>query len=125
MSNKPLGTLDLTSNRFITPVYGNSGDHRMHGIMLGRGPELKRGASVEGARIIDYAPTILHSFGVEIPSDMDGRVLEPIFTEEYLSRNPVRISDASEYAEPEKIGAMTDEESDEIRERLRGWGYLG
>lgn len=125
MSNKPLGTLDLTSNRFITPVYGNSGDHRMHGIMLGRGPELKRGASVEGARIIDYAPTILHSFGVEIPSDMDGRVLEPIFTEEYLSRNPVRISDASEYAEPEKVGAMTDEESDEIRERLRGWGYLG
>jgi predicted AlkP superfamily phosphohydrolase/phosphomutase len=125
MSNKPLGTLDLTSNKFITPVYGNSGDHRMHGIMLGRGPELKRGATVEGARIIDYAPTILHSFGVEIPSDMDGRVLENIFTEEYLSSNPVRISDADLFAEPEKVGAMTDEESDEIRERLRGWGYLG
>src|SRR5947207_667419 len=56
MSNKPLGTLDLTSNKFITPVYGNSGDHRMHGIFLGRGPELRRGASVEDARIIDYAP---------------------------------------------------------------------
>src|SRR6185503_3152000 len=26
MTNKPLGTLDLTSNKFITPVYGNSGD---------------------------------------------------------------------------------------------------
>ncbi|MFP5263014.1 MAG: alkaline phosphatase family protein [Blastocatellia bacterium] len=125
MSNKPLGTLDLTSNKFITPVYGNSGDHRMHGIMLGRGPELKRGAAVEGARIIDYAPTILHSFGVEVPSDMDGRVLEDIFTEEYLLDNPVRISDAGAYAEPEKVGAMTDEESDEIRERLRGWGYFG
>src|SRR5215216_3781267 len=125
MSNKPLGTLDLTSNKFITPVYGNSGDHRMQGIMLGRGPELKRGATVEGARIIDYAPTILHSFGVEIPSDMDGRTLEEIFTEEYMSKNPVRISDASDYVEPEKVGAMTDEESDEIRERLRGWGYLG
>jgi predicted AlkP superfamily phosphohydrolase/phosphomutase len=125
MSNKPLGTLDLTSNKFITPVYGNSGDHRMHGIMLGRGPELKRGAVVEGARIIDYAPTILHSFGVEVPSDMDGRVLEDIFTEEYLLDNPVRISDAGAYAEPEKVGAMTDEESDEIRERLRGWGYFG
>jgi predicted AlkP superfamily phosphohydrolase/phosphomutase len=125
MSNKPLGTLDLTSNRFITPAYGNSGDHRMHGIMVGRGPELKRGARVEGARIIDYAPTILHSFGVEVPSDMDGRVLEEIFTEEHLGKNPVRISDAAHYVEPEKIGAMTDEESDEIRERLRGWGYLG
>jgi predicted AlkP superfamily phosphohydrolase/phosphomutase len=125
MSNKPLGTLDLTSNKFITPVYGNSGDHRMHGILLGRGPELRRGAMVEGARIIDYAPTILHSFGAEIPSDMDGHVLEDIFTQEYMSENPVRISDAAAYTEVERAGAMTDEESDEIRERLRGWGYLG
>ena len=99
MSNKPLGTLDLTSNKFITPAYGNSGDHRMHGIMLGRGPELRRGARIEGARIIDYAPTILHSFGVEVPSDMDGRVLEEIFTPQYMSTNPVRIS-------PEILGAF-------------------
>ncbi|HXG95462.1 MAG TPA: alkaline phosphatase family protein [Blastocatellia bacterium] len=125
MSNKPLGTLDLTSNKFITPVYGNSGDHRMHGIMLGRGPEIRRGATIEGARIIDCAPTILHSFGVEIPADMDGRVLEEIFTEEYMRANPVRTSDAADFVEAEKAGAMTDEESDEIRERLRGWGYLG
>jgi predicted AlkP superfamily phosphohydrolase/phosphomutase len=125
MANKPLGTLDLTSNKFITKVYGNSGDHRMQGVMMGRGPELRRGIEIEGARIIDYAPTILHTFGVEIPSDMDGRVLEEIFAEEYMQKRPVRISDAVEYAEPEKAGAMTDEESDEIRERLRGWGYLG
>jgi predicted AlkP superfamily phosphohydrolase/phosphomutase len=124
MSNKPLGTLDLTSNKFITPVYGNSGDHRMHGIFLGRGPELRRGARVEGARIIDYAPTILHSFGVEVPADMDGRVLEEVFTDEYMQQNPVRLTNAA-FAETEKAGAMTDEESDEIRERLRGWGYLG
>jgi len=124
MSNKPLGTLDLTSNKFITPVYGNSGDHRMHGIMLGRGPELRSGLKVDGARIIDFAPTILHSFGVDVPSDMDGRVLEEIFTDEYMGQQPVRISDAG-FAESEKLGAMTDEESDEIRERLRGWGYLG
>jgi predicted AlkP superfamily phosphohydrolase/phosphomutase len=125
MANKPLGTLDLTSNKFITPVYGNSGDHRMHGVMMGRGPELRRGAEIEGARIIDYAPTILHSFGVEVPADMDGRVLEEAFTEEYMRANPVRLSDAAIYGESEKVGSMTDEESEEIRERLRGWGYLG
>lgn len=127
MANKPLGTLDLTSNKFITPVYGNSGDHRMHGIMLGRGPELRRGARVEGARIIDYAPTILHSFGAEVPSDMDGRVLEEIFTAEYLAGNPVRISETAglDYDAPDKAPEMTDEESEEIRARLRGLGYLG
>ena len=125
MTNKPLGTLDLTSNKFITPVYGNSGDHRMHGIMLGRGPELHRGARFEGARIIDFAPTILHSFGVAVPSDMDGRVLEEIFTPAYMAEHSVRRSDAVEYQAPETAGAMTDEESEEIRQRLRGLGYLG
>ena len=125
MTNKPLGTLDLTSNKFITPVYGNSGDHRMHGIMIGRGPDLKQGLAFDDARIIDYAPTILHTFGVEIPSDMDGHVLEEVFTEDYLRQNPVRISDASVYEGPTDGGLMTDEESEEIRERLRSLGYLG
>jgi len=127
MANKPLGTLDLTSNKFITPVYGNSGDHRMNGILLGRGPELRQGLRIDGAHIIDYAPTILHSFGVEIPSDMDGRVVEEIFTDEYLSANPVRISgDAgADYHAPEESPLMTEEESEEIRARLRGLGYLG
>jgi hypothetical protein len=95
--------------------------------MMGRGPELRRGAQIEGARIIDYAPTILHSFGVEIPSDMDGRVLEEIFTDAYLRENPVRVSrqSAGEYEAPGESPAMTEEESEEIRARLRGLGYLG
>lgn len=125
MTNKPLGTLDLTSNKFITPVYGNSGDHRMNGIMIGRGPEIRSGVSIEGARIIDYAPTILHSLGVEVPQDMDGRVLETIFAEEFMRLNPVRLSDQLSIVEVDRTGAMTDEESEEIRERLRGWGYMG
>ncbi len=127
MTNKPLGTLDLTSNKFITPVYGNSGDHRMHGILLGRGPDLRRGVRIEGARIIDFAPTILHSFGVEVPSDMDGHVLEEIFTEAYLAENPVRVSEAAgvDYDAGDQSPAMTEEESEEIRARLRGLGYLG
>ena len=81
----------------------------------------------EGARIIDYAPTILHSFGVEVPQDMDGRVLQEIFTEEYLSDTPVRVSEttSAEYDAPDKSPAMTEEESEEIRVRLRGLGYLG
>lgn len=125
MSNKPLGTLDLTSNKFITPVYGNSGDHRMHGILLGKGPDLRKGIEVAGARIIDCAPTILHTFGAEVPSDMDGSVLEQVFTGEFMRQNAVRISEPLSSAQAPDGPSMTDEESEEIRERLRGWGYLG
>ena len=125
MTNKPLGTLDLTSNKFITPVYGNSGDHRMHGIMLGRGANLRNGLRFDSARIIDYAPTILHTLGVEIPEDMDGRVLTEIFTDAYMRENPVRMSGASVYEGASDIDVMSDEDSEEIRERLRALGYLG
>ncbi len=125
MTNKPLGTLDLTSNKFITPVYGNSGDHRMHGIMIGRGAELQQGLRFEGARIIDYAPTILHAAGAEVPADMDGRVMAEIFTAEYMQQNPVRISGASVYESDDMVNVMSEEDSEEIRERLRALGYLG
>ena len=67
------------------------------------------------------------SFGVEIPSDMDGRVLEEIFTDEYMARNPVRRSDATEtdFVSADESYPMTDDESEEIRQRLKGFGYLG
>jgi len=49
------------------------------GIFLAYGPKVKKGHQLEGAEIIDVAPTILHLLGIEIPEDMDGKVLETIF----------------------------------------------
>jgi hypothetical protein len=53
--------------------------------------------------------------------------LEEIFTEEYLMGSPVRISGSADldYHAPDKAPLMTEEESDEIRQRLRALGYLG
>lgn len=61
---------------------GWSGVHKLHGIFLAHGPDIKQNATIEGARIIDLAPTILHMYGVPIPRDMDGRVLTEIFNED-------------------------------------------
>jgi hypothetical protein len=44
----------------FSPAGGKSGTHRDHGIFLGHGPGVQPGARVEGARIIDLAPTVLH-----------------------------------------------------------------
>jgi hypothetical protein len=81
---------------------------------------------IEGARIIDFAPTILHPFGVEVPSDIYGRVLEGS-SPRSTARTPVRLSEAIglDYDAGDKSPAMTEEESEEIRARLRGLGYLG
>jgi predicted AlkP superfamily phosphohydrolase/phosphomutase len=62
-------------------VTGKSGTHRDDGIFLARGPTIRAGAAVEGARIIDLAPSLLHVLGVPAPADMDGQVLHEIFTD--------------------------------------------
>jgi predicted AlkP superfamily phosphohydrolase/phosphomutase len=49
--------------------------HRDDGILIADGPDLRAGAPVGGARIIDLAPTILTLLGVPLPDDLDGRPL--------------------------------------------------
>jgi hypothetical protein len=72
------------------------GGHGQEGIMIGWGPGIRRGETVEGARTYDIAPTILYLEDQPIPSDMDGDVLTGIFTDEQLERQPVRYSEPAE-----------------------------
>jgi len=57
---------------------GRGGRHDTEGIFVAAGPEVRAGEDVEGARLLDVAPTILHLMGLPVPADVDGRVL-PIF----------------------------------------------
>ena len=51
------------------------GDHDLYGTLIVAGPSFKPLGRIEGARIMDIAPTILKLFGLEVPSHMDGRPL--------------------------------------------------
>ncbi|WXG40375.1 MAG: alkaline phosphatase family protein [Candidatus Freyarchaeum deiterrae] len=55
--------------------------HRLQGVFIAYGPDIKEGYRIENAKIYDLAPTVLHMFQVPIPRDMDGRVLTEIFQE--------------------------------------------
>jgi len=122
MRNKALGTVDFTSHRFVEGAYGNSGDHRMNGILFLKGEGIRPGVRLSGANLIDVAPTILHYLGEGVPEDFDGRVLDAAFTVEEASR-PVRT------APPATGGGgdteMSEDDMREIRNRLKGLGYLG
>ncbi len=124
MRYKALGTLDFTSNRFMEPVYGNSGDHRMDGIFLGVGEAFHRGKELEPISILDLAPTILYLLGVPVPKAMDGCILEAAIREDYLVHNKPQYADISLLGNA--LGSpLTPEESEEIRRRLEGIGYVG
>jgi predicted AlkP superfamily phosphohydrolase/phosphomutase len=127
LRNKALGTVDFTSHRFIERAYGNSGDHRMNGIFFMKGDGIRGGVEVDGANLIDVAPTLLHYLGVAVPSDFDGRPILGAYTDGEIASNPVRfqqVREAEREGPPDDYG-LTKDEMKEIRDRLKGIGYLG
>ncbi len=108
----------------ITPIPQllRTGDHRPEGIFLAHGPNVQPGQLSEAPNLIDVAPTILHLAGAAIPPSMDGRVITEAFSPGYLTRYPPRRG--RDLSLPEPPGALSDEESDAVADRLRGLGYL-
>ncbi len=56
---------------------------------------------MSGADLLDIAPTVLHLMSVPIPADMEGKVLT------------------------KKKSAYSEEDKEEVKERLSKIGYLG
>ncbi len=101
-----------------------SGTHRLHGILAARGPGLRRGARVAGARIMDLAPTVLFLMGEPIPDDMDGRVLTELFDARAPDARPVRYRPAAADVEGDGAGTYSSEEAETVRRRLQELGYV-
>lgn len=55
-----------------------SGNHRINGIFIMNGKNIKKNSKIDNAEIIDIAPTVLHLMGTPVPEDMDGKVLKDI-----------------------------------------------
>jgi hypothetical protein len=50
--------------------------HDREGIFAISGPGIRESAVIDGAKIIDVMPTLLHACGLEVPSGLDGTVLD-------------------------------------------------
>jgi predicted AlkP superfamily phosphohydrolase/phosphomutase len=99
------------------PATAGGGRHRRYGILLALGPGVNQG-SIEGARIVDVAPTALHAMGLPVPDDMDGRVL----TELFADGRAVERSSATDSGTGEVI--YTEEEAAAIEKSLENLGYI-
>ncbi|MBC7225529.1 MAG: phosphodiesterase, partial [Anaerolineae bacterium] len=101
-----------------------SGQHDMQGVLLAWGANVRPGV-MEGADIVDMAPTILHALGEAVPSSMDGRVLRQLFAEAYLQQHPVRVVEEGDgEAAPPREDGYSEDEARAIEARLQGLGYL-
>ncbi|WP_275883064.1 alkaline phosphatase family protein [Halorhabdus sp. BNX81] len=95
------------------------GENVPDGMVLFHGEDIQAG-ELDPVRITDIAPTILHWMGHPVPTDMDGGVVDAVFTpdsdpgtRDVTHRPPLRTQDgASE--------ALTDD----VEDRLAQIGYL-
>jgi hypothetical protein len=99
-----------------------SGAHDPMGIVGLVGPGIRRGESIQGAGLLDIAPTLLYLMGLPVRQDMEGEVLVKAFTEEYLERNPIRREEGM----PGLVTPQAQEGGDSpaLMERLRTLGYI-
>ena len=113
----------FSSNSLTGPPGFLSGWHRMNGLLVVMGPDVKAGTVIKNANIIDLAPTILYLTGIPVPSDMDGRVLKEIFKPESpLAENEVRYQSPEMYKRKKYV--LTSDEEREIKRKLKALGYL-
>jgi predicted AlkP superfamily phosphohydrolase/phosphomutase len=148
MDNAPDLTVELRDFGFFSVRRTNSihanrpyitGTHHPEGILIARGPGIRRNAETACVNLIDVAPTTLFAMGLEIPADLEGRVLEELFVPEFLaSRIPRRAGAATPKVKTMAAGhglngsangslngpGGPSEEDLEVLEKMKALGYL-
>jgi predicted AlkP superfamily phosphohydrolase/phosphomutase len=119
----PFGLFRFASRKWLQPPFdGRSGWHRMNGVLVAAGPGVRSGERLEGAGIIDLMPNILAALDVPVPTRADGRVIEGLWTPEFLAAHPLRSAgDAGEVARAHT--AYSDEDEALVSQRLADLGY--
>jgi len=109
----------------VSLAHRHSSAHNLEGILIAKGPHIRRGETLPCAEIIDLAPTILYLFGLPVSEYMDGKVLGGMFTDEYLSGHPVVYEGHGDGQGRLSAGKSQAEEDEALVEsRLKGLGYI-
>ena len=103
----------------LPSVMLRTGSHRSNGIFLAKG-EIFKNIQLNPS-ILDIAPTILALYGVDIPSNIDGKVMKECIKEEALKKMKINIIE-------EKVGEKSvesdEEEVEKMKDMLKSLGYL-
>jgi len=123
-------TMNMTSTIILTE---HSGDHPVgeDGIILAKGPNIKRNFKITNASTYDITPTILYLYGIPIPDDMDGHVLKEMIKPKtrlklFLRKifKTARHNSAEKQIETQIIANISEPEDKERIDLLRRLGYL-
>jgi predicted AlkP superfamily phosphohydrolase/phosphomutase len=118
------GEYEFASHRLVDVSYGITGWHRQEGMILLHGPPMQASGHLQEARIEDVAPTVLYLMDQPIPADMDGQVLTDALLPDWI--DPSRLQPVEpDTSSTHRYTDFSPENEEEVRQRLKGLGYLG
>jgi len=109
------------------------GTHHPEGVFIGLGPGIRRGVAPAPLALVDVAPTILYTLDLPIPEDLEGRVIQEIFTPAHLAATALKAGprtaamNNSNGSRPDRSPsgeAEPEEEDAQILSRLKALGYI-
>ena len=74
-----------------------SADHKINGIFMAKGPNIIKNKEIKNADILDVTPTLLYLLDIQIPEDIDGKILKEIISD----YNPKKVKYSKIY-DPEE-----------------------
>jgi arylsulfatase A-like enzyme len=95
-----------------------------HGILLIKGPGVRRHHEIRAAHIYDIVPTLLYDLGLPVAQDMDGKVLADIFEQGELGRKPVTFIKTYEDGKRRTSSKLNPATKEKLLEELRALGYI-
>lgn len=100
--------------------------HRMEGVFIINGEDIKPCGKITGLDITDIAPTVLYLMGKQIPESMDGKVIREAINEGYFMQNiPLYYKDDEESESASKSSeTFSTNEEEKIAEGLKALGYM-
>lgn len=110
--------------RVFEKTHKGYGFHHTDGIFFAHGEDVKRSNPVNGQRIVDLAPTILHLLNVPVPKDMDGKILRGVLRDGSLYKTKKVSHQGSSQIEKTEEKAYSHKEEKKINERLKALGYV-
>jgi hypothetical protein len=118
------GDFEFSSNRIVEPAsQAISAQHRMEGIFIAKGRDIREGFEAEGMHVTDIAPLVLYLMDLPIPDSLDGGLPQNILTQQAVeARQPTfcKLEDLVGGHE----GGRRSMQDESVKKRLKGLGYI-
>ncbi|MBI5184708.1 MAG: alkaline phosphatase family protein [Nitrospinae bacterium] len=106
--------------RFASGYHDNAPD----GILILSGTDIKKGAHLKAASVLDITPTLLALMGLPVGEDMPGRVLVDAIGKDFLDSHAVRKipTHSKDWKHSDK--PVRSKEDDFLKSKLKALGYI-